>query len=226
MVFLYKATLNRVVSPVTVSATIDLGFSIKKTEAFRLNGVSMPESKEDKEKAVQLISDWFARHPVFIVNAHKNKVKFGRYLADIMDRHGGTLNQALLNADVVEEIPECEIPEEEEDEPSPEEEVEAEEVEPEELPPVDEADVEDLEVPDEVPTAPTEPEGEEPEGEEGEVDLGGHEEGEYEEAVHIPGEIPSEEGDLLEEVVEEDKEDLAEEVVEATRRRRRWRLRS
>lgn len=146
--FLYKATLNRVVSPVTISCHIDLGFGITKTEAIRLNGVALPLTSEDRAKAVGIIDDWVNRHPVFVLSTYKNKEKFGRFLGVLMDRHGGTLNKALLEAHVTEPIPECEIPEDEPDEP----EVEGIEVAPEELPEVEEEA--------ETPSPPTEPEGE------------------------------------------------------------------
>lgn len=192
---LYKAALDRVVSPVTLRCELYLGFDIELYQNLRLNGVAMPKAGE-VVKAIGIIDEWVNKYPLFIVIVHKEKGKpWGRYLATVMNRHGESLNDVLLNSHVVEEIPECEIPDEEEDLEHPPEDVAVEEVPEEEVSEMPEVEAE-LEYPAEHPD------------EKPDDDLG-HDEN-------------CSECDLLE---DEDDEELAEDFEEAVSSRRRWRLR-
>lgn len=204
--FLYKATLNRVVSPVTLLVNVDLGFGVSKKVPIRLNGISMPSTPEKRAKAVELISDWVAKHPVFVLHTLKVKAPFDRYLGVVFNRWGGSLNKKLLRAGVAQPIPDEEVPKEETPETEPPEESE-DEVFVDETP---EEVVEEEVSEEELPPVETEDEHEEVPEEEKDVE-------------HLPAEELPESGDLLEDVPDQE---LAEEIAEETQTRKRWRLKS
>jgi micrococcal nuclease len=87
MIYIYKASLIRVVDGDTVDLIIDLGFDTFRGERFRLYGIDAPElrTKEGKEAKAWL---WEALQPLEAIYVqtlqHKTKAKrdkYGRFLA-------------------------------------------------------------------------------------------------------------------------------------------------
>jgi len=218
MVFLYKATLHRVVSPVTLSVNLDLGFNLVKTQLIRLNGVSMPATSEAKAKAVAIIDDWLNRHPIFVVHTLQSREPFGRFFGTVYSRWGTSLNRKLVRAGVAQEIPDAEIPTDE-----PEEDLDSvicEVVSDDELPEI-------VQEPEDEPEEDREPEIDEDElvAEDDESDGTDALKDSMASEVQDFGEqeLTGEPEDLLEEM---DEAELIDEIREELPRRRRWRLKS
>jgi endonuclease YncB( thermonuclease family) len=93
--YTYRATLDRLIGPVSMSVVIDLGFRTRATIVVRLDGVDLPENRQ---AAQQVTADWFAEHPDFIIHTIQDKRQtFGRWFAEITDLDGNSLNQSLLD---------------------------------------------------------------------------------------------------------------------------------
>ncbi len=87
MIYIYKASLIRVVDGDTVDLIIDLGFDTLRKERFRLYGVDAPEmrTKEGKEAKAWL---WEALQPLEAIyvqtvqlSTKAKRDKYGRFLA-------------------------------------------------------------------------------------------------------------------------------------------------
>lgn len=83
----YKAKITSVYDGDTITAEVDLGFNIKITEKFRLNGLNAPEVKGE-EKGDGLISrdrlrDKILGKEVTIKTFKDSTEKYGRYIAEI-----------------------------------------------------------------------------------------------------------------------------------------------
>lgn len=99
--FEYQAEITRVVDGDTVDAIVDLGFSIKFKERFRLLGINAPETRtrNKKEKAAGLKATLFLKqafgwdperggetaHRSAVLRTQKDaKGKYGRYIAELV----------------------------------------------------------------------------------------------------------------------------------------------
>lgn len=99
--FVYQAEITRVVDGDTVDAIVDLGFSIKFKERFRLSGINAPETRtrDKKEKAAGQRATAFLKqalgwipgyggetaHRSVIIHTQKDaKGKYGRYIAELV----------------------------------------------------------------------------------------------------------------------------------------------
>lgn len=128
--YTYIATLERVVSPVTIAVNIDLGFGLVKRDLIRLNGVTYPKTKDDRAKAIDIIDNWFADifqsgDPVthidrledhkFIVRTLRNREPFGRYLGVLipMSNPLHSLNMQLIKSGAVGAVEDGVIPDDE-----------------------------------------------------------------------------------------------------------------
>jgi micrococcal nuclease len=87
MIYIYKASLIRVVDGDTVDLIIDLGFDTSRHERFRLYGIDAPEmrTKEGKEAKAWLMSVLQPLGFIYVQTLqHKTKAKrdkYGRFLA-------------------------------------------------------------------------------------------------------------------------------------------------
>lgn len=103
--FIYQATVEKVVDGDTLDLEIDLGFGVFTRQRVRLMGINAAEHDTDGgEKAIEFVKAWVAEHgPQFTVRTQKDKKdqdkkeKYGRYLATILSGTGD-LGQALIDA--------------------------------------------------------------------------------------------------------------------------------
>jgi micrococcal nuclease len=98
--FIYQATVGKVVDGDTLDLQVDLGFGVFTRQRVRLLGNNAAEhGTELGDKATAFVKDWVAEHgPVLTVRTQKDKrEKFGRYLATILSG-AEELSQALINA--------------------------------------------------------------------------------------------------------------------------------
>lgn len=83
----YKAIITEVVDGDTVTARVDLGFSIERTDRFRLYGINAPEMKLDTKTAGEAskarLIELLLNKEVFIYTHKDKREKYGRYLATI-----------------------------------------------------------------------------------------------------------------------------------------------
>ncbi|QDN94997.1 nuclease (plasmid) [Streptomyces sp. RLB1-9] len=98
--FIYQATVEKVVDGDTLDLQVDLGFGVFTRQRVRLLGINAAEhGTELGDKATAFVRDWVQKHgPVFTVRTQKDKrEKYGRYLATVLS---GTedLGQALIDA--------------------------------------------------------------------------------------------------------------------------------
>lgn len=98
--FIYQATVNKVVDGDTLDLQVDLGFGVFTRQRVRLLGVNAAEHGTDEgDKATVFVKAWVAEHgPEFTVRTHRDqKEKFGRYLAVVLSG-AEELGQALIDA--------------------------------------------------------------------------------------------------------------------------------
>lgn len=92
----YKAIIDRVIDGDTVVMTVDLGFYTYMKLHLRLYGIDTPERGEAGwSEATQFVKDFFTHNPIVVVNIY-GQDKYGRWLAEIVDSLGGTLNKSLV----------------------------------------------------------------------------------------------------------------------------------
>jgi endonuclease YncB( thermonuclease family) len=99
-VFIYNATVTRVVDGDTLDLQLDLGFGVFTRQRVRLLGINAPEhNTDDGKKAIDFVTAWVAEHgPQFTVRTQKDKKeKYGRYLATVLS-DTAELGQALIDA--------------------------------------------------------------------------------------------------------------------------------
>lgn len=86
--YFYKAKIVEVYDGDTVTAEIDLGFSVTIKEKLRLFGINAPELKgEDREKGIvsrDYLRAMILNKVVTIKTIKDKKGKYGRYLATII----------------------------------------------------------------------------------------------------------------------------------------------
>lgn len=100
----YKVNVLKVYDGDTFTAEVDLGFRIKMTQVFRLEGLNTPEIR-GKERPEGLISRDFVRE---LMNKTKEvwvrtkkKGKYGRYIATVF-LDGKNLNELLIKEGLAE----------------------------------------------------------------------------------------------------------------------------
>jgi len=98
--FIYQATVEKVVDGDTLDLQVDLGFGVLTRQRVRLLGINAPEhNTPEGKKAVAFVQKWVKEHgPTFAVRTMKDKKeKYGRYLATILS-DTEELGQALVDA--------------------------------------------------------------------------------------------------------------------------------
>lgn len=98
--FIYLATVKKVVDGDTLDLQIDLGFGVFTQQRVRLLGINAAEhGSELGDKATAFVKDWVAEHgPTFTARTQKDKrEKFGRYLVTLLS-DVEDLGQALIDA--------------------------------------------------------------------------------------------------------------------------------
>lgn len=105
--YTYQASLLRVVDADTFDLIVDLGFGIANKVRVRLRGVDAPEihgvkhgTPEHKAGVVaaKAAETWLSRADGdLVIRTHKEKGKFGRWLADIENSDGASLAKALVS---------------------------------------------------------------------------------------------------------------------------------
>jgi micrococcal nuclease len=111
--YTYTAELTNIVDGDTYDFTVDLGFRVSKDIRVRMIGLDTAEtygvekeSQEYKEgmKHKRFVQEWFKQaDEVFIKTEKDEKGKYGRWLVEVFDGSGESLNQTL-----VEEFPSVE----------------------------------------------------------------------------------------------------------------------
>jgi micrococcal nuclease len=99
-VFIYQATVDKVVDGDTLDLQVDLGFGVFTRQRVRLLGINAPEhNTDDGKKAIAFVQAWVKEHgPTFTVRTLKDKKeKYGRYLATLLS-DTEELGQALVDA--------------------------------------------------------------------------------------------------------------------------------
>jgi len=104
ILYVYKATITDVYDGDTVTATIDLGFSVHTVQKLRLSGIDAPEMR-GSERPRGIVSRDALRQAilnkeVLVKTAKDERGKYGRYLAEIYLLHGGTyksVNQWMVD---------------------------------------------------------------------------------------------------------------------------------
>ena len=92
MIYIYKASLIRVVDGDTVELMIDLGFDTSRRERFRLYGIDAPEMRTEAGKAAKawLISVLQPLGFIYVqtiqLSTKAKRDKYGRFLAVLYDR--------------------------------------------------------------------------------------------------------------------------------------------
>lgn len=116
----YQATVRRVVDGDTLDLQLDLGFSVHINVRARLLGIDTPETwgvKRDSEeylagkRASEYVEQWlrgFTEGPYLpvTVRSHKNSTgKYGRWLLEVFNAQGESLNDRLLQEGLAKKYP-------------------------------------------------------------------------------------------------------------------------
>jgi micrococcal nuclease len=99
----YDATLVRVIDGDTLELVIDVGFRVAVRHVVRLAGINCAERDTDAGRAAtRAVEAWFAEEGSRVVvktrKAEGEQEKFGRYLAEVLSRHGADLVADLIAA--------------------------------------------------------------------------------------------------------------------------------
>ena len=97
----YDATLVRVIDGDTIEVVVDLGFHVAVRQTVRLAGINCAERYSDAGRAAtKAVEDWFAHEGSRCViktrKAEGDTEKYGRYLAEVVSRHGADLVADLI----------------------------------------------------------------------------------------------------------------------------------
>ncbi|MFD8648650.1 thermonuclease family protein [Streptomyces mirabilis] len=98
--FIYQATVDKVVDGDTLDLQLDLGFGVFTRQRVRLLGINAAEhGTELGDKATAFAKAWVQEHgPTFTVRTQKDKKeKYGRYLATVLS-DTADLGQTLIDA--------------------------------------------------------------------------------------------------------------------------------
>lgn len=95
----YTARIDRVIDGDTIVVDVDLGFYIwMKNLHLRLYGINAPEKSDPSgwRAATDFVSEFVSEFPTFVINVY-GQDKYGRWLAEILDPRGGSLNKSLVD---------------------------------------------------------------------------------------------------------------------------------
>jgi micrococcal nuclease len=85
--YTYKAKVIKVYDGDTITVEVDLGFSFKFTNSFRLLRINCPEvrgeSKEEGLKSRDRLRELIMEKEIIIKTQKDNTEKYGRYLAEV-----------------------------------------------------------------------------------------------------------------------------------------------
>ena len=107
----YKAELVRVVDGDTVDLMVDLGFSVKIKERFRLEGIDAPESRtrdlEEKARGLaatehlKLLIGFVPDGELKVQTEKDTKGKYGRYIGTLFGEHSSFPGRININDTMV-----------------------------------------------------------------------------------------------------------------------------
>jgi micrococcal nuclease len=106
MIYIYKASLIRVVDGDTVDLIIDLGFDTSRHERFRLYGIDAPEVRTaaGKEAKAWLEDALMPLEPIYVqtiqLSTKAKRDKYGRFLAVLYDDLGDIDANRLMRTPV------------------------------------------------------------------------------------------------------------------------------
>lgn len=93
----FRARVVRVIDGDTVVLTVDLGFRIQETAAFRLEGINAPErGKEGWPEAKKALEDLIGGKEVLIRTSMNPADKYGRWLCTI-EHEEQDVNQWMID---------------------------------------------------------------------------------------------------------------------------------
>lgn len=99
----YAGTIRRVIDGDTVQVSIDCGFSISFTDNVRLFGIDAPEiHSADQterwwaEKSQEMLTVLLPPNMPVLLRTHKDKEKYGRFLAEIITADNRNASTAML----------------------------------------------------------------------------------------------------------------------------------
>lgn len=96
----YNATILSVYDGDTVTAEVDLGFSVKFKIKLRLSNIDTPEIRGQEREfgliAKQRVVDLVEGKQVVIKTQKDKTGKYGRYLAEIITQDGVNINELLI----------------------------------------------------------------------------------------------------------------------------------
>ncbi|GHE31522.1 hypothetical protein GCM10017673_37820 [Streptosporangium violaceochromogenes] len=100
--YVYAATVARVVDGDTLDLLVDLGFAVQTRQRIRLSGVYAPElGTPEGEAAAEFTRRWVAEHGpgVLVRTLRDRRERYGRYLGVVHPAAGGAdLGAALVAA--------------------------------------------------------------------------------------------------------------------------------
>lgn len=96
----YRAVLVRAVDGDTLVVDIDLGFEVTVRRRLRLAGLDCPAPFTEAGRAArEAVVAWFAGTAEVVVRTQRDRTeKYGRYLAEVLDRDGRSLNGFLVES--------------------------------------------------------------------------------------------------------------------------------
>lgn len=94
----YRAEIVRVVDGDTVDAEVDLGFDVRLSARFRMQGINAPEKNtQDGKKSLARLTELLPVGSQVVVQTTKDKrEKYGRYLGTFLVA-GKSVNQQLVD---------------------------------------------------------------------------------------------------------------------------------
>lgn len=93
----YTAVIDRVIDGDTAVMVVDLGFYTYMKLHLRFYGVDTPERGQPGwTEATNFVKAFFATNPEVTINCY-GMDKYGRWLSEIVDPSGGTLNKHLVD---------------------------------------------------------------------------------------------------------------------------------
>lgn len=96
--YVYRATVERVIDGDTYTLRVDLGFRCAVSFEGRLHGVNCPEKNTDAGKKVKAYVETLLTPDVqLIVKSFKDERTFARWVVDVWLPNGENLAEKLLN---------------------------------------------------------------------------------------------------------------------------------
>lgn len=97
----YRASVKRLVGPLTVRCVIDLGYSIHMDRDIRLAHLEQP-APDKRQETTAAVQQWLSSHdPFTLVSIEDRREKFGRFLGVFVGEDGTVLNEMLLEVGLV-----------------------------------------------------------------------------------------------------------------------------